>query len=133
MNDETARILSDHPTITDLELKGGRISSKGAEFFRENKIIKKLNLSSNPLGDEGACILSTLSLSSLSLWGCGIGDKGATVLAGNPYLLVQRQSYFDYFITERYPIRSNGYNQGEDSDGKEVCRKTDSRRTRRVE
>ena len=86
INDESARALSAHPTITDLELQNCNISSKGAEFFRENKIIKTLRLGWNPLGDEGAFILSTLPLSILDLNNCGIGDKGVIALAGNPQL-----------------------------------------------
>jgi hypothetical protein len=58
-----------------------------AQMLRSNSSLKVLNLSTNPIGDEGAILLADvfsnpITVTNLSLRGCGIGNVGAIALAG---------------------------------------------------
>jgi hypothetical protein len=74
-------------------LGGGHVSDERnrIEHFACNRTLKKIDLSYNPIGDEGACALAKvihsnanphLNLASLDITGCSIWNYGAKALLG---------------------------------------------------
>ncbi len=86
LRDEGVKLISQIPTLTDVNLKKCKISSKGAAFLKTSHL-ESLNLEYNPIGDEGADSLSNHpTLTRLNLKNCQLGDRGVIALARNSRL-----------------------------------------------
>lgn len=85
--------------LTSLNLGSNGITAEGARpiidalcqsapgtHHREPQSLRTLSLARNPIGDDGALALASVlprnqTLTTLDLWGCGIGPRGASGLA----------------------------------------------------
>ncbi len=82
---DLARSFSDCPALIRLELTSCKIGPEGAAFISKNQNLEHLDLSHNPLKNEGAYHLSIHPrLNSLYLENCRIGDYGVIALTSNP-------------------------------------------------
>ena len=87
IGDEGAIALSSHPTVTSLDLNYCKIGPKGLDSFSKNRVLKELNLGSNPdIGKEISASWVNTTITSLDLSGSEIGPAEAAYFLNCPVL-----------------------------------------------
>lgn len=110
IDDDIARQLASHSTITDLTLVRCGVRDEHLDEIAKLKQLQRLNLASNLFGDQGIESLATTArkLRVLNLSHTSLTDKSGKVLASLPCL--QNLSVADTVITDRFvqDISANG-------------------------
>ncbi|WP_174996218.1 hypothetical protein [Pandoraea iniqua] len=77
---DVAIVLAQHPTLTELVIKGHQVGDSGAKALAKNQVLRTLAISANGISDEGGAAFGENStLEALSLGSNAIG--AATILA----------------------------------------------------
>ncbi len=105
VGDETARLLTDAPRLTHLDLRGSRITDAGVTALSRLPVLRELGLAQTHLTDASVQSLASMpGLQRLHIWKAGLSEDGiARLMRERPGLRVNAGTVQDAATREVEP------------------------------